>query len=103
MSEQTVTVTGEARVTAPNIYPCLGYRDAQAAIRWLCDAFGFEERMVHPGEDREVAHAELSLGLGSSCSPPPATTCRGRYGALYCGRRGRLPPASRSLCTWDRR
>lgn len=47
------------------IHPCLGYRDAKAAIRWLCDAFGFEERMVHPGEDgREVAHAELSFGPG---------------------------------------
>jgi uncharacterized glyoxalase superfamily protein PhnB len=64
MSEQTVTVTGDARVTAPNIYPCLGCRDAKAAIRWLCEAFGFEQRMVHPGEDREVAHAELSLGPG---------------------------------------
>jgi uncharacterized glyoxalase superfamily protein PhnB len=51
--------------TAPTIYPCLGYRDAPAAIRWLCDAFGFEERVVYPGgEDREVAHAELSLGTG---------------------------------------
>ncbi|MGH2963648.1 MAG: VOC family protein [Solirubrobacterales bacterium] len=64
MSEQTSAVTGEPRVGAPNIYPCLGYRDAKAAIRWLCEAFGFEERMVHPGEDREVAHAELGLGPG---------------------------------------
>ena len=64
MSEQAGTVTREARTTAPNIYPCLGYRDAKAAIRWLCEAFGFEEQMVHPGEDREVAHAELSLGPG---------------------------------------
>lgn len=77
MSEPTVTVPGEARVTAPNIYPCLGYRDAKAAIRWLCDAFGFEERMVHPGQDRKVAHAELSLGpgivmLGSASDDMPA-------------------------------
>jgi uncharacterized glyoxalase superfamily protein PhnB len=49
---------------APNIYPALGYRDARAAIRFLCDAFGFQERAVHEGEDREVAHAELSLGPG---------------------------------------
>jgi uncharacterized glyoxalase superfamily protein PhnB len=54
----------ETTTAAPNIYPCLGYRDARAAIRWLCEAFGFEERAVHPGEDREVAHAELSLGPG---------------------------------------
>jgi uncharacterized glyoxalase superfamily protein PhnB len=60
----TGTVTGTARATSPNIYPCLGYRDAKAAIRWLIEAFGFEERMVHPGDDREVAHAELSLGPG---------------------------------------
>ena len=79
MSEQTVTVTGEARVTAPNIYPCLSYRDAKAAINWLCDAFGFEQRMVHPGEDRAVAHAELSLGpgivmLGSASDDMPEVT-----------------------------
>jgi len=64
MGEQTTAVSGETRLTAPNIYPCLRYRDAKAAIRWLGDAFGFEERMVHPGEDLEVAHAELSLGPG---------------------------------------
>jgi uncharacterized glyoxalase superfamily protein PhnB len=64
MSQEEVIVTEDARATAPNIYPCLGYREAGAAIRWLCEAFGFEERMVHPGADREVAHAELSLGPG---------------------------------------
>ena len=67
-------------MTAASIYPGLGYRDARAAIRWLCEAFGFEERMVHPGEDREVAHAELSLGgavimLGSASDDmPPVDT-----------------------------
>ena len=65
MAEQAGTLNEEQQATAPNIYPCLGYRNAKAAIRWLCEAFGFEERMVHPGEgDREVAHAELSLGPG---------------------------------------
>ena len=64
MSIETGTKTGETRTTAPNIYPCLGYRDARAAMSWLCEAFGFEQRVVHPGEDREVAHAELSLGPG---------------------------------------
>jgi uncharacterized glyoxalase superfamily protein PhnB len=59
-----MSITKEAPATAPNIYPCLAYRDAKAAIRWLGEAFGFEERMVHPGEDREVAHAELSLSPG---------------------------------------
>jgi uncharacterized glyoxalase superfamily protein PhnB len=49
----------------PNVYPTLGYRDAPAAIDWLCEAFGFETLMVHPGEgDRDIAHAELSLPPG---------------------------------------
>jgi uncharacterized glyoxalase superfamily protein PhnB len=59
-----MSATTEPRAAAPNIYPALGYRDAKSAIRWLCDAFGFEEQAVHQGEDREVAHAELSLGPG---------------------------------------
>jgi uncharacterized glyoxalase superfamily protein PhnB len=65
MSEQADTATADTRATAPNIYPALGYRDAKAAIRWLCEAFGFEERAVHLAEDgREVVHAELRLGPG---------------------------------------
>ena len=63
MSEQEST--GAMPAAAPTIYPALGYRDARAAISWLCEAFGFEELMVHPGEDRrEVAHAELGFGSG---------------------------------------
>jgi len=41
------------------IVPCLHYRDANAAIDFLCDAFGFERKMVVPGENGTVAHAEL--------------------------------------------
>lgn len=65
MTEEAAGASAAERATAPNIYPALGYRDAKAAIRWLCEAFGFEERMVYPGDhDREVAHAELCLGPG---------------------------------------
>ncbi len=46
----------------PEIYPCLRYDDAPAAITWLCRAFGFEELLVVPGPDGTVAHAELRLG-----------------------------------------
>ena len=48
----------------PSIYPVLRYRDADAAIAWLRDAFGFEEKEVHRGADGVVAHAELRLGNG---------------------------------------
>ncbi len=44
--------------------PCLRYRDASAAIRWLCQAFGFEEQMVVPHPDGSIAHAQLRLGGG---------------------------------------
>lgn len=47
------------------VVPCLRYRDAEAAIDWLCKVFGFERHLVVPG-DRPgiVAHAQLVLGGG---------------------------------------
>lgn len=44
--------------------PCLRYRDAPAAIAWLCKVFGFEQHAVYPGEGNTIAHAELSFGNG---------------------------------------
>jgi uncharacterized glyoxalase superfamily protein PhnB len=52
----------ERLVEPPRIYPTLRYRDAPAMIAWLGDAFGFVERVVYPGPDGTVAHAELALG-----------------------------------------
>lgn len=48
----------------PTIVPTLRYRDAHAAIEWLCNAFGFEKHLVVPGERNTVAHAQLSFGNG---------------------------------------
>jgi uncharacterized glyoxalase superfamily protein PhnB len=47
--------------TAPakTVWPTLNYADAPAAIRFLVDAFGFEERLVVPGDDGVVEHAQL--------------------------------------------
>ena len=42
-----------------NIIPTMRYRDAGAAIDWLCRAFGFERHLVVPGENGTIAHAEL--------------------------------------------
>ncbi|MES2948909.1 MAG: VOC family protein [Pseudomonadota bacterium] len=47
-----------------DIYPCLTYNDAPAAIRWLCKAFGFTQRFVVPGDNLQIMHSELSLGTG---------------------------------------
>jgi uncharacterized glyoxalase superfamily protein PhnB len=35
----------------------LRYKNATAAIDWLCNAFGFERKMVVPGEGGSIAHA----------------------------------------------
>ena len=43
-------------------YPNLHYRDAEAAMRWLEEALGFERRAEHRDEAGVVQHAELSLG-----------------------------------------
>jgi uncharacterized glyoxalase superfamily protein PhnB len=50
--------------TRPNIFPALRYRDADAALAWLRDAFGFEEKATHRGEDGVIHHAEVRLGAG---------------------------------------
>ncbi len=46
------------------IIPCLRYRNAPAAIEWLCSTFGFEKNAVYPNEDGSIAHAQLSFGNG---------------------------------------
>ena len=44
------------------IIPTMRYKDAAAAVEWLCKAFGFERKMVVPDGDGGVAHAELVSG-----------------------------------------
>jgi uncharacterized glyoxalase superfamily protein PhnB len=44
------------------IIPTMRYKDASAAIEWLCNAFGFEKHLVVPGENGTIAHAQLKFG-----------------------------------------
>jgi uncharacterized glyoxalase superfamily protein PhnB len=46
------------------IIPGFRYRNAPAAIDWLCRVFGFERHAVHEGENGTIAHSELTLGNG---------------------------------------
>ena len=46
------------------VIPALRYRDADAAIEWLCRVIGFEKQLVVPGPDNTIAHAQLALGGG---------------------------------------
>ena len=44
------------------IIPTLKYKDAPESIEWLCNAFGFEKRLVVPGENGTIVHAQLTFG-----------------------------------------
>ena len=46
------------------VIPSMRYRDAPAAIDWLCSVLGFARHLVVPGEDGAIAHAQLTLGDG---------------------------------------
>lgn len=48
----------------PRVVPMLAYDDAAAAIDFLREAFGFEERMRLDMPDGSVGHAELDLDGG---------------------------------------
>ena len=44
------------------IVPFIGYEDAEAAIEWLCQAFGFvEDSAARYVEEGVISHAELDL------------------------------------------
>jgi uncharacterized glyoxalase superfamily protein PhnB len=46
------------------IMPTLRYRNAPAAIDWLCNVFGFARRAVYEGPNGTIGHAELTLNGG---------------------------------------
>jgi uncharacterized glyoxalase superfamily protein PhnB len=53
-----------AKQTKATVIPSLRYRNAPAAIDWLCQVFGFEKQLVVANPDGTVAHAQLSFGNG---------------------------------------
>ncbi len=57
-------MTDPAPNSSSTIMPTMRYRDANAAIEWLCNVFGFQRHAVYPGPNNTVGHAELSLGGG---------------------------------------
>ena len=46
------------------VMPTMRYRDAPAAIEWLCRVLGFSRHLVVPDGDGGIAHAQLGLGDG---------------------------------------
>jgi uncharacterized glyoxalase superfamily protein PhnB len=57
-------MSSQAKATTASIIPTFRYRDAPAAIEFLCRAFGFERHLVVPGEDGTIVHAQLRFGNG---------------------------------------
>ena len=51
-------------ITGSSIIPSARYRDAHAAIEWLCHVFGFTRQAVFDGPGNTVAHAQLTRGAG---------------------------------------
>jgi len=78
--------------TRPRLVPMLSYQDAPAAIRFLCQAFGFEETMRLEMPDGRIGHAELvrdgALVMLASEYPEmglqSALHHETRYSQLYC-------------------
>ena len=62
-----------AKNTRATVIPCFRYRNAPAAIEWLCATFGFEKHLVVPNDDGIVAHAQLASATGWSWSGPRST------------------------------
>lgn len=48
----------------PRISTSLYYEDPRAAIEWLCNAFGFEVRLLVEGDGGRIEHSELTFGEG---------------------------------------
>jgi len=61
MSKEPAPLNSPAKST---VIPGLRYRNAPAAIDWLCNTFGFERQLVVPMPDGSIAHAQLCLGGG---------------------------------------
>ncbi len=61
------------------LIPTRSYPDLDAAVRWLCDALGFEERLRVPGE-----RVQLTIGNGAiivvAWTPDPAAPSGGAGG-----------------------
>jgi uncharacterized glyoxalase superfamily protein PhnB len=57
-------LSANANTSRSTIMPALRYRDAPAAIDWLCSVLGFARHAVYSNPDGTIGHAELTLGGG---------------------------------------
>ena len=60
---QKTTIVNRSAPTSI-VVPVLIYEDLSKAIEWLCQAFGFRERLRAAAPGGKVIHAQLSFGDG---------------------------------------
>jgi len=74
----------------PTCCPCLFYDDVDAAVRFLADAFGLEERFANRGADGRRVHSQVGrdggvvmLGFARSPDAVRPTSTPSRLGSLH--------------------
>ena len=78
--------------TKASLISCLNYRDADAAISWLVQAFGSEAHAVYRDDAGRAVHAELTFGNGMIMLGPYG---KGEFGKRFMT----LPELADSRCT----
>ncbi len=70
--------TGIVNRSAPTatVVPVLIYEDVAKAIVWLCEAFGFSERLRAARADGTIMHAQLSIREDAVMLGAPGATFR---------------------------
>src|SRR5258706_1099772 len=65
-NSQAPRPTGIVNRSAPSatVVPVLVYEDVAEEIAWLCEAFGFSERLRAARPDGRTMHAQLSIAEG---------------------------------------
>lgn len=73
---------------AASVWPVLCYRDARAAITFLTQAFGFEERAAYEreGDSSIIEHAEMRWPLGGGIMFGTAGKDDSAFGQLEPGK-----------------
>jgi len=64
------------------VVPGLIYDDLRLAMEWLCETFGFTERLRVQGDDGTIGHAQLSIGDGAIFLGPSRQSLPGSHEAM---------------------
>src|SRR5260370_42020249 len=74
-AERHTRIVNRSAPTA-TVVPVLVYEDVAKAIGWLCEAFGFSERLRMARPDGRVMHAQLSIVEGAVMLGAPGADFR---------------------------